>query len=292
MNRRSSIVKTIITMLLSLLAILMLAPIVISFTNSLMSEQEIGSNYDLIGQMAVDAASGKDAFVNMKIIPDWVSFEQYAKVLIATPTYLRLFWNSVYLVTFIIGGQVIVAALAAYAFGKLRFRGRDKLFFIYLMTMLMPFQVTLVPNYIIADKFQLLNSAGAIILPGIFGAFGVFMLRQFIKTLPNDYIEAATIDGLGHWSIFLRIIVPLVKPGFAALIVLLFVDYWNMVEQPLIFLDDDYKQPLSVYLSVIQEEAMGVGFAASVLYMIPMVLLFLYAETHFVQGVQMSGIKG
>jgi multiple sugar transport system permease protein len=292
MNRRSTIVKTIITTLLSLLGILMLAPIVISFTNSLMSEQEIGSNYDFIGQMAVDAASGKDAFVNLKIIPDWVSFEQYAKVLIETPTYLRFFWNSVYLVALIIGGQVIVAALAAYAFGKLRFRGRDKLFFIYLMTMLMPFQVTLVPNYIIADKLLLLNSAGAIILPGIFGAFGVFMLRQFIKTLPNDYVEAATIDGSGHWGIFLRIIVPLVKPGLAALIVLLFVDYWNMVEQPLIFLDDDYKQPLSVYLSVIQEEARGVGFAASVMYMIPMVSLFLYAETHFVQGVQISGIKG
>ncbi|RAV20715.1 carbohydrate ABC transporter permease [Paenibacillus contaminans] len=292
MSRRGTVFKSIITIVLSLLGILMLAPLVISLTNSLMSEQEIGSNYDLIGQMTADSANGKDAFVNLKIIPDWVSFEQYAKVLIATPTYLKLFWNSVYLVALIIGGQVIVAALAAYAFGKLRFRGRDNLFFIYLMTMLMPFQVTLVPNYIIADKLHLLNSAGAIILPGIFGAFGVFMLRQFIKTLPNDYVEAATMDGAGHLSIFMRIILPLAKPGLAALIVLLFVDYWNMVEQPLIFLDDDYKQPLSVYLSVIQEEARGVGFAASVLYMFPMLLLFLYAETHFIQGVQMTGIKG
>ncbi|MBD2862834.1 carbohydrate ABC transporter permease [Paenibacillus oceani] len=292
MKPRAIISKTIITIFLALLGIVMLAPIVISLTNSLMTEQEIASNYDRIGQMTVDAASGKDAFVNLKIIPDWVSFNQYAKVLIATPTYLKFFWNSVYLVALIIGGQVIVAALAAYAFGKLRFRGRDKLFFIYLMTMLMPFQVTLVPNYIIADQLNLLNSAGAIILPGIFGAFGVFMLRQFIKTLPYDYVEAATMDGASHLSIFLRIILPLVKPGLAALIVLLFVDYWNMVEQPLIFLDDDFKQPLSVYLSVIQEEARGVGFAASVLYMFPMVLLFLYAETHFIQGVQMSGIKG
>jgi len=292
MSRRSTISKSIITILLLLLGILILAPLVISLTNSLMSEQEIGSNYNSIGQMTVEAVNGKNAFVNLKIIPDWVSFEQYAKVLIATPTYLNRFWNSVFLVGLIIGGQVIVAALAAYAFGKLRFRGRDKLFFIYLMTMLMPFQVTLVPNYIIADKLNLLNSAGAIILPGIFGAFGVFMLRQFIKTIPNDYVEAATMDGAGHLSIFLRIILPLVKPGLAALIVLLFVDYWNMVEQPLIFLDDDYKQPLSVYLSVIQEEARGVGFASSVLYMFPMVLLFLYAETHFIQGIQMSGIKG
>ncbi|AZN43899.1 carbohydrate ABC transporter permease [Paenibacillus albus] len=270
----------------------MLLPIIISFTNSLMTEQEIGSNYDLVGQMTNAATGGKDAFVNLKLIPDWVSFEQYNKVLLATPTYLNLFWNSVYMVAIIIAGQVAVGAFAAYAFAKLRFRGRDRMFFVYLIAMLMPFQVTLVPNYIIADKLGLLNSAGAIVLPGIFGAFGVFMLRQFMLSIPTAYVEAAYMDGAGHFRIFHQIIIPLIKPGIAALIVLLFVDYWNMVEQPLIFLEDDFKQPLSVYLSVVQQEARGVGYAASVFYMLPMVLLFLYAESYFIEGVQMSGIKG
>ncbi|WP_308634844.1 carbohydrate ABC transporter permease [Paenibacillus silvisoli] len=292
MKQKASISRVAITIPLTLIGIMMLLPIIVSFTNSLMTEQEIGSNYDLIGIMTDISTGGKDAFVNLKLIPDWVSFEQYGKVLLATPIYLNLFWNSVYMVALIIAGQVIVGALAAYAFAKLRFRGRDRLFFVYLAAMLMPFQVTLVPNYIIADALGLLNSASAIVLPGIFGAFGVFMLRQFMVALPSAYVEAAYMDGAGHIRIFSGIIVPLIKPGIAALIVLLFVDYWNMVEQPLIFLEDAYKQPLSVYLAVVQQEARGVGFAASVFYMLPMVLLFLYAESYFIEGVQMSGIKG
>ncbi|NIK70397.1 carbohydrate ABC transporter permease [Paenibacillus sp. BK720] len=292
MKLKVAITKGAITVVLFLVAALMLLPIIISFTNSLMTEREISSNYDLIGQMTDVAAGGKDAFVNLKLIPDWVSFEQYYHVLTATPIYLNLFWNSVYMVALIIAGQVIVGALAAYSFAKLRYRGRDRMFFVYLIAMLMPFQVTLVPNYIIADQLGLLNRASAIILPGIFGAFGVFMLRQFMQSIPNAYVEAAYMDGAGHFRIFQSIIIPLIKPGFAALVVLLFVDYWNMVEQPLIFLEDDFKQPLSVYLSVVQEEARGIGFAASVFYMLPMLLIFIYAEKYFIEGVQMSGIKG
>lgn len=292
MKKQAFLHKSTLSLVLFVFAVMMLLPIVIPLTNSLMTEYEIGHNYNLIGQMTDVASGGKELFVNLKLLPDWVSFEQYAKVLLESPTYLNMFWNSVLLVVPIIGGQVAVAALAAYSFAKLQYRGRDSLFFVYLMAMLMPFQVTLVPNYIIADKLGLLNSYGAIILPGIFSAFGVFMLRQFMLTIPNAYVEAAIMDGAGHLMIFYRIILPLIKPGLAALVVLLFVDYWNMVEQPLIFLDDAFKQPLSLYLSQILQEAKGIGFAASVLYMSPMVLLFLYAESYFIQGVQLSGIKG
>ena len=143
-----------------------------------------------------------------------------------------------------------------------------------------------------ADKLGLLHSPGAVILPGIFAAFGVFMLRQYMLHIPYAYIEAAKIDGAGHWRIFSTIIIPMVKPGISALVVLLFVDYWNMVEQPLIFLDDPFKQPLSVYLSRVNQGERGIAFAASMLYMTPMVLLFLYAETNFIEGIQLSGIKG
>lgn len=284
--------KLVLTLLLGLLAVVMLVPILLTFTNSLMTEQEIGRNYDLLGQMIDVAKGGKDAFVNLKIIPDWLSFGQYAEVLVLTTKFLRMFWNSVALVVPIVAGQAVVASLAAYAFAKLRFIGRDKLFMLYLMTMLMPFQVTLVPNYIVIDKLGLMNHTAAIILPGIFGAFGVFMMRQFIAHIPGAYSEAAMMDGGGAWVIFWRIILPLAKPGLAALTVLLFVDYWNMIEQPLIFLQDSYKQPLSLYLAQINKDALGIGFAASALYMAPMILLFLYAESYFIEGVQLSGIKG
>ncbi|MFD0620890.1 carbohydrate ABC transporter permease [Paenibacillus sp. GCM10027629] len=280
------------TLVMACSGLMMLFPIVITFTNSLMTEQEIHGNYDLVGTMPTRAPGELPSFVNLKIIPDWLSFEQYGKVLLETPNYLFMLWNSVAMVVAIIVGQTVVSALAAYAFAKLRFKGREGWFRVYLMTMLMPFQVTLVPNYIIANQLGLMNTASAIILPGIFAAFGVFMLRQFMLSIPYALIEAAQMDGAGHYRIFYRVMLPLMKPGIAALVVLLFVDYWNMVEQPLIFLEDAFKQPLSLYLSRINTEAQGIGFAASMIYMTPMVLLFMYAESYFIEGVQMSGIKG
>lgn len=284
--------KSILTFVLVVIAMILLSPIVITFTNSLMTELEIQINYGLIGQMKEAIPGREGSFANLKLIPDKVSFAQYAKVFIDNPKYLTMFWNSVFMVVPIIMGQTLVAALAAYAFSKLKFRGRDSMFLVYVMTMLMPFQVTLVPNYIMVDKLGMLNSTSAIIVPGIFAAFGVFMLRQFMLDIPYAYIEAAKIDGAGHLRIFITMIVPMIKPGLAALVILLFVDYWNMVEQPLIFLDDPFKQPLSVFLSRINDSDRGIAFAASMLYMAPMVMLFLYAESYFIEGIQLSGVKG
>ncbi|CAI6084775.1 carbohydrate ABC transporter permease [Cohnella sp. JJ-181] len=291
--RSSGVVpKTAATLALGIVAAAMLLPIALTVANSLMSELEIGRNYDLLDRMVDTAHGGADAFAHLKVLPDWLTFEQFAQVLIRSPHFLSMFWNSAALVVPIVAGQTVVASLAAYAFAKLRFIGRDKLFMVYLMTMLMPFQVTLVPNYMVIDRLGLMNHASAIILPGIFGAFGVFMLRQFMAHIPRGYAEAAKMDGAGHLTIFARIVLPLAKPGLSALTVLLFVDYWNMIEQPLIFLQDAVKQPLSLYLAQINQHERGVGFAASALYMAPMVLLFLYAESDFVEGIQLSGIKG
>ncbi|SFE81538.1 multiple sugar transport system permease protein [Paenibacillus algorifonticola] len=274
------------TFLLIAIAAFLLAPVALTVVNSLMTEREIMANYRMLGK------SDSSLFVNMKWIPDWVSFQQYSNVLIETSVFLRLYWNSVYMSASIIVGQAAVSVLAAFAFGKLRFPGRDPLFFLYLITMVMPFQVTLVPNYMMVDRLGLLNSYSSIILPSVFGAFGVFLLRQFMLHIHSAYMEAARMDGAGYFRIFLSVVLPMVKPGIAALVVLLFADYWNMVEQPLIFLEDPGLQPLSIFLSRIQEEALGVSFAASVVYMIPMVLLFLSAEPYFIQGVQLSGVKG
>lgn len=292
MKKSRQLPQLALTAILGFIALLMSVPLLLTFTNSLMTETEIGLNYGLIGQMTDAAAGGNTHFVNLKLLPDWLSFGQYREVLIMNSKFLRMFWNSVGMVVPIIAGQTWVASLAAYAFAKLRFRGRDKLFLVYLFTMLMPFQVTLVPNYLVASTLGLMNKEAAIILPGIFGAFGVFMLRQFMAHIPGAYAEAAKIDGAGEWTVYRHIVIPLAKPGLAALAVLLFVDYWNMIEQPLLFLQDSFKQPLSLYLARIASEERGVGFAASVLYMTPMLLLFFYAESYFIQGVQLSGIKG
>ncbi|MGO4185716.1 carbohydrate ABC transporter permease [Paenibacillus sp. MCAF9] len=280
-------IKTLLlTIFLTVIALVMLFPVVLTIVSSVMTEKEIMLNYGMLGSTQIND------FANLKLIPDWVSFEQFFKVLISTSQFLRMFWNSVFMVVPIIIGQVVVATLAAFAFAKLRFPGRDALFIVYLITMLMPFQVTLVPNYIMSDRLGLINSPSSIVLPGIFAAFGVFLLRQFMLQIPTAYMEAAKMDGAGYFRSFITMVLPMVKPGMAALVVLLFADYWNMVEQPLIFLQDAALQPLSIFLSRLQEDALGVSFAAAVLYMMPMILLFLLAERYFIEGIELSGIKG
>ncbi|MBH5319036.1 carbohydrate ABC transporter permease [Paenibacillus sp. GSMTC-2017] len=270
--------------ILLILALIMLFPLLLTVSNSFMTEAEIGFNY------TVDERDS--GYVNLKWIPDRVSLDQYKALLFDRMQFLIMFWNSLLLVVPIVVGQVVVATMASFGLSQFQFRGRETLFFLYIITMLMPFQVTLVPNYLAMDWLGLLNSRAAIILPGIFSAFGVFLIRQFMIGIPRSYVEAAKIDGAGYVTIFVHIIVAMSRPGIAALVILAFVDYWNMVEQPLIFLHDAFKQPLSIYLSRINEGERGLAFAAAVLYMLPMVFVFLYAENDLIEGIQLSGVKG
>ncbi|SFT20390.1 carbohydrate ABC transporter permease [Paenibacillus sp. BC26] len=290
--------KIILTLMLGLIAAGMLFPLVFTISNSFMSEDEITAAYGILSPSREDEDSGgpsdskADQFAVLKLIPDKVTLKQYGEVLFRKPQFLSMFWNAVVMTVPIIAGQTVVASLAAYALGKLHFAGRDKLFFLYLITMLMPFQVTLVPNYIVADRLGLLGDFGAIIWPGIFAAFGVFLLRQFMLQIPGAYVEAGKMDGAGHAQLFFRIVLPMCRPGLAALVILLFIDNWNMVEQPLIMLTEAIKQPLSVYLSRVREGEQGIAFAASALYMAPMLFIFLYGENDLIAGIQLSGLKG
>lgn len=283
---RKSARIVLITVLTALMAGF-LFPMALTIANSFMAETEISSNY---AALSGDMDDGQ--FITMKWVPDRVTLSQFYAVLVGRPQFLFMFWNSVKMTLPIIAGQLLVASLAAYAFAHLRFRFREPLFFLYIVTMLMPFQVTLVPNFIVAEKLGLLGSYGAIIYPGIFSAFGVFLLRQFMMVVPASYIEAARVDGASHFYIWTRIVLPMCGTGVAALSILVFIDNWNMVEQPLIFLNDAIKQPLSVYLAVIGDEEQGIAFAASVVYMLPPLLVALYAEKYLVEGIQLSGIKG
>ena len=281
---------------LVLLAAFFLFPLILTFTNSFMSEQQIGVNYNVVTDKSLSSykadVEALGTFARFELIPDMVTLKQYFEVLINKTQFLLMFWNSVFLTVPIVIGQTLVATLAAYAFAKFKFRGRNFLFFLYIVVMLMPFQVTLVPNYLIAGKLGLLNNYLSIIFPGIFGTFGVFLLKQYMEQIPDSYLEAAKVDGAGALQFFLKIIVPLSKSGIAALVILVFIDNWNMVEQPFIFLQDAAKQPLSLYLSRIAAGEKGLAFAASTLYMTPVLLSFLYAENYLLEGIRLSGIKG
>lgn len=277
--------------LTGLLALFFVLPLLLTISNSFMSSGEIINNYGTILSGEDNLQVAANEYTNLKLIPDMVTIKQYYQVLIIQSQYLYMFWNSVFLVVSIMAGQILVASMAAFAFAKIEFRWRDQLFFVYILVMLMPYQVTLVPNYLMADWLHLIDKAGSIIFPGIFSAFGVFLLRQFMVSIPKPYIEAARIDGAGYFSIFWRIVLPMSKNAIAALAILVFMDNWNMVEQPLIFLQSAFKQPLCLFLSQVNLQEMGIAFAAASIYMIPALLVFFCAENYLVEGIQHSGLK-
>lgn len=276
-------------------AILAIFPIFFTFLNSFMTSAEITVNYGKIFQSLSGHASNGATYLSkppkLKFIPELVTFEQYKTLLFMSPQYLLKFWNSIVLVVPIVFGQLLVSLLASYSFSRYRKKRREILFFSYIILMLMPFQVTLVPNYMIADSLGILDTVWAIILPGVFSTFSTFLLTKYMRQIPSAYIEAALLDGASEWQIFTSIAIPTCKSAVYALMILLFIDYWNMVEQPLILLESESKQPLSVFLSQINEAEIGIAFAASTLYMIPALLIFLLGEEYLVEGISRSGVK-
>lgn len=219
-----------------------------------------------------------DGYRQLDLVPKKATFEQFYQVFFRRPEYLLKFWNSVIMTVPTVIGQTIVSSLAAFAFAKLKFPGRDKLFFAYIILLILPLQVTLVPNYIVLDSFDLLNSFLAIILPGTFSAFGICLLRQSILYIPEASIEAARIDGAGYLKIFTKIILPQIKGGLITLTLLCFIDNWNVVEQPLVYFDNKGMYPLSIALSDISNTDYGIIFACGVMFMIPPLLIFTYGH--------------
>ncbi len=282
------------TMVAGCFAVLFLMPIILTITNSFMSSSEIAANY---GQVFATTDSGGKVFisskVNLKFIPDMVSFSQYVTVLFKSPDYLLKFWNSVILVVPIVVFQLLVAAGASFGFSRYRGRIKELIFFVYIILMLMPYQVTLVPNYLVSDWLHILDTNWAIWLPGIFSPFAVFLLTKYMRRIPVSVMEAAQIDGAGEWQIFTKICMPLCKGAMCSIAILIFIDYWNMVEQPLILLSDSNKHPLSVFLSKINSGEIGLAFAVATIYMVPPILVFLYGEDYLVEGITyQGGIKG
>jgi multiple sugar transport system permease protein len=188
-----------------------------------------------------------------------------------------------------------VALLAAYGFARFDTKWRSGIFFAYIILMLMPYQVTLVPNYLVADWLGILDTRWAIILPGIFSPFAVFILTKFMRRIPSSVIEAAKLDGAGEWQIFTKICAPMSGGIVASVAILVYIDYWNMVEQPLVLLTNEAVDlhPLSVFLSKINAGDAGIAFSVAAIYMIIPLLIFLYCEDSLVEGVSYSGgLKG
>ena len=278
-NLRSKRKRTLLIVVLTVLAFFMIFPMVVTVLDSFLPGWEAA-------QYTAENTTNK----SIKLIPSEVTLEQYKHALIQNSTYWDYFWNSVLLTVSIVIGQVIISVLAAYAFTVMKNRWKEGLFFLYIVVMLLPFQVTLVPAYLTADALGIINTHLSIILPGIFSTFGVFLVRQHMEQVPKSYIEAAQMDGAGHMRVFLHIMLPLSKTSVVALAILCFIDNWNMVEQPMIFLSDTNKWPLSLYFSNFNQ-FIEMAFAAAVVFMLPMLLIFMNGEKQLMEGIKTSGIK-
>ena len=294
MKKKRYLGRGALTLLAAFFALSFLLPTVLTVTNSFMTQSEISANY---GEIFESAAGNGSTYVsekvNLKFIPDKVSLSQYKATLFTTPDYLLKFWNTVILVVPIVLLQLAVASVTAYGFTRWRGRVRAFLFFFYVILMLMPYQVTLVPNFLVSQWLGLLDTRWAIIFPGMFAPFSVFLLTKSMRRIPASLIEAAKLDGSSEWQIFKNICLPQCRSALYSIAILVFIDYWNMVEQPIVLLPDAAKQPLSVYLSTINASEVGLAFAVATIYMVPCLLLFLHGEDYLVEGIAHQGsVKG
>ena len=221
-------------------------------------------------------------------VPSWPTLRSLVRLLLDTPEVFSMFWNGCLLAFPQVAGQLAVAAPAAWAFSKLRFPFRRGLFAVYLVLMVLPFQITMVPNHLVLDKLGLIDTPFAVILPGVFSAFPVFIIKKGFDAVPQSLLEAAALDGAGPLRCFFSVGLPLGLPAILSAATLGFIEAWNAIEQPMMFLQDRSNWPLSLYLSNITVEDLGLAMAASLMMLAPPLLLFMVGRKYLEGGIGLS----
>jgi multiple sugar transport system permease protein len=250
--------------------------------------------FPILWQLSTSLKNSSEVFSGYNLIPKKITFENYLTIWSRFNLQQYLF-NTATVALFVLLGTLVSCALAGYAFGQLRFPGKDILFYLYLATMMVPGAVTLIPAYYIILKLNWANTYYALIVPFLFGnAFGTFLMRQFFMTLPKELSESATIDGAGYFQTWWRIMLPLSKPALATLGVMTLVWQWNSFIWPLVVTQSQSLKVLSVGLSdfriynTVQWNAL---MAAVMIAIIPMLIILIIAQKLFIKGIQFSGIN-
>lgn len=253
---------------LTLISLLFVFPVVLTVACSFLSPQEV--------QRVFGPLLGEGGTAALGALPQGFSLMGYYEVFFATPDYLAKFWVSLLLAVGAIAGQVAISCLGGFAFAFYDFPGKRLLYGLLCLFMLIPLQVTLLPNYILLDQLGTLNTYWALLLPLAFAPLGTFLLTQIFRSVPADILHAARLDGAGTLQVLARVLLPCGKGGVSTLVVLTLIESWNMVEQPLIYLQDVGSYPLSVFLASQYMENLPFQFVCSVLSLLPLVLCFLY----------------
>lgn len=230
----------------------------------------------------------------IKWIPEVFRTVNYEKIFNDIP-FLTYFLNTVKITVSVTALQLVTSSMAAYAFAKLKFPGRDKIFLAYLGTMMVPWHAIMIPQFIVIQRLGLYDNQLALILTGAFSAFGVFILRQNMMSIPDSLAEAAKIDGCGFWGIYTRIVLPLSKTGLITLGVLTFNSVWNDYMGPMIYLDTDTKKTIQLGLATFKRQFdtdYGAIMAGTVISLIPIVIVYAIGQKYIVEGVAHTGVKG
>jgi multiple sugar transport system permease protein len=278
-KRRRKIIETIkkifLYFLLSIISIVMLLPFLWMLSTSLKEPSQVFA-------------------FPPQWIPNPVVWKNYVDAWNALP-FARFFLNSIIVAVSVTAGQLVTASLAAYAFARLQFPGRDKIFLAYLATMMIPGQVTMIPVFILLKMLGWIDTYKALILPNIFTTYGTFLLRQFFLTIPKDLEDSAVIDGCGPFRIYLQIILPLSKPALATLATFTFLGSWNDFMWPLIVTHSMEMRTLPVGLSIFQGlyyTEWTLLMAASVIVLMPVIVVYIFNQRFFIKGITMTGLKG
>ena len=276
--------RKMIIVFLALLAFIACYPVLFLAVGSLMEKQEVR---EALGGIL----SGGSEFVSWRFVPLYPTLASWVELMLDSPQFFVMFWNSVRLTAGVLLGQLVIAVPAAWGFARYDFPLKRILFMVYVILMMMPFQVTMLSGYLVLSGLRLLDTYGSIWLPGIFSTFPVFIMYRFFRGIPGAVIEAAKLDGAGDLQIFFYLGLPLGSGGIVSAMVLGFLEYWNLIEQPLAYLKDPSLWPLSLYLPNIGLEEAGLAFCASVTVLIPALFAFFAGQDYLEQGIVAAAVK-
>lgn len=276
--------KAVSIFILGLFALLGISPIIFLAAGTFMGNEEI---MEAIGPVMQD----QRGHASWKLLPQFPTMKNLVELLLDSPEFFQMFWNSVKITGGILAGQLVFGTPAAWGLARYSFRGKKAIYLLYIAMMMMPFQVTMLSEYLVLDRMHLLDTSASIILPGIFSTFSVFIMYRFFCGIPESVLEAARIDGAGELQIFFRIGIPLGAAGIISALMLSFLECWNMIEQPMTFLATKSLWPLSLFLPKVDAGNAGVSLCASLVALLPAAFVFLAGQDYLEQGIASSAVK-
>lgn len=265
-------------------ALFAVSPVIFLLVGTFMGNQEI---IECISPVFMDGGG----YAGWRLVPQYPTLGNVVELLLDSPEFFKMFWNSAKITVFILAGQLIFGMPAAWGMARYDFRGKKMIYTFYIVMMMMPFQVTMLSEYLVLDRLHLMDTSAAVILPGIFSTFSVFIMYRFFRGIPESIMDAARIDGAGELQIFVAVGIPLGSSGIISALVLSFLECYSMIEQPMTFLKTKSLWPLSLFLPEVSSSNAGFSMCASFAALLPAVFVFLIGQDYLEQGIAASGIK-